>query len=226
MPTPSEPAEPGTGYISTGHLPPVEHVQALTDAAYHLFGSNRDGGTSQVYPALARVDPDLFGICLVGASGRVYGVGRQRPRVHPHERLQAVRVCPRVPVPRARPSPRADRRQRTGLPFNSAEAVDRSADGRTNPMVNAGAIVTTSLAPGDELRGQVAVHPQRAGQVRRPELSLNEEVFASASETNFRNQAHRPPAAQLRPHLQRSSSRPRTCIPVSARSTSPPVTWQ
>ena len=36
----------------------------------------------------------------------------------------------------------------TGLPFNSLEAVERSGDGRTNPMVNPGAIATTSLVPG------------------------------------------------------------------------------
>src|SRR5262245_66308382 len=36
----------------------------------------------------------------------------------------------------------------TGLPFNSLSAVEGSATGRTNPMVNAGAIATTSLVPG------------------------------------------------------------------------------
>lgn len=34
----------------------------------------------------------------------------------------------------------------TGLPFNSLAAVERGG-GRTNPMVNAGAIATKSLAP-------------------------------------------------------------------------------
>ena len=35
-----------------------------------------------------------------------------------------------------------------GLAFNSLAAVERGPDGRTNPMVNAGAIATASLAPG------------------------------------------------------------------------------
>ena len=43
----------------------------------------------------------------------------------------------------------------TGLPFNSLEAIERSDDGRTNPMVNPGAIATTSLVPGPD--------PRRAG---------------------------------------------------------------
>ncbi|MCP6756440.1 glutaminase, partial [Klebsiella pneumoniae] len=36
----------------------------------------------------------------------------------------------------------------TGLPFNSVIAIEQGDDGRTNPMVNAGAIATTSLVPG------------------------------------------------------------------------------
>ena len=37
----------------------------------------------------------------------------------------------------------------TGLPFNSVTAIEQSPDGRTNPMVNPGAIATTSLVPGE-----------------------------------------------------------------------------
>jgi glutaminase len=36
----------------------------------------------------------------------------------------------------------------TGLPFNALEAIDQGEGGRTNPMVNPGAIATTSLVPG------------------------------------------------------------------------------
>ncbi len=37
----------------------------------------------------------------------------------------------------------------TGLPFNSVIALERINQGTSNPMVNAGAIAATSLAPGD-----------------------------------------------------------------------------
>jgi glutaminase len=36
----------------------------------------------------------------------------------------------------------------TGFPFDLVSAVERSADGRSNPMVNAGAIAAVSLVPG------------------------------------------------------------------------------
>jgi glutaminase len=70
------------------------------------------------------------------------------------------------------------------MPFNSLTAVEHGADRRTNPMVNAGAIATTSLVPGKTLDDKSRfIHD---GLSR---LSLNEEVYASASETNYRNQA-------------------------------------
>lgn len=62
-------------YVSTGHLPAPEAVQSLVNEAQRRFQSNRDGENSQVYPALARVPSELFGVCVVGTSGRVYGAG-------------------------------------------------------------------------------------------------------------------------------------------------------
>ena len=62
-------------FVSTGRLPTAERVQALLTAAYELFGSNDEGAVSTVYPALARVPADLFGICVAGTSGDLYVVG-------------------------------------------------------------------------------------------------------------------------------------------------------
>jgi glutaminase len=75
----------------------------------------------------------------------------------------------------------------TGLQFDSLTAVERSADGRTNPMVNSGAIAATSLAPGataaEKWQFLVSGLSRFAGRT----LSLDHEVYGSASETNKRN---------------------------------------
>ena len=65
----------GHGYVSTGHLPSPEMVKSLVSEAYERFKSNVEGSNSDVYPALARVPNDLFGVCVVGTSGNVYAVG-------------------------------------------------------------------------------------------------------------------------------------------------------
>src|SRR5262249_49367112 len=63
------------GYMSTGHLRSPEMVKALVSEAYERFKSNGEGRNSDVYPALAAVPSDLFGVCVVGTSGNVYAVG-------------------------------------------------------------------------------------------------------------------------------------------------------
>ena len=49
-------------YVSTGQLPPAEHVRLLVAEAYERFRTNTDGDVSHVYPSLAAVDPDTFGL--------------------------------------------------------------------------------------------------------------------------------------------------------------------
>src|SRR5262244_631830 len=76
----------------------------------------------------------------------------------------------------------------TGLPFNSLTAIERGVDGRTNPMVNAGAIATTSLVPGKTPDAKWRFIHDGLSRFAGRKLPLNEEVYASASATNFRNQ--------------------------------------
>ena len=87
-------------YVSTGHLPPPDRVAALVEEAYEQFKSNREGRTSSVYPSLAAIREDLFGICVVGTGGRLYATGRLGLRISDHERVQA--VCVRLGVRSAR----------------------------------------------------------------------------------------------------------------------------
>ena len=65
----------GAPFVSTGHLPTPEMVQALVAEAHALFKSNTEGENSQVYPALARAGRSLFGVCVAGTSGKIYAAG-------------------------------------------------------------------------------------------------------------------------------------------------------
>jgi glutaminase len=177
----------GEPYISTGHLPDPELVQRLVSEAYARFKSNTEGENSQVYPALARVPSDLFGLCVVGTSGRVYAAGDVD---HPFSIMSVSKpfvfalVCEIIGPDAARDKLGASA---TGLAFNSLAAVERAVDGRTNPMVNAGAIATTSLVPGaTEEEKWTFIHAGLSRFAGRT-LPLNDEVYASATETNFRN---------------------------------------
>ena len=176
-------------YVSTGHLPAAEHVIRLVDEAYERCRSNKDGKNSQIYPALAEVPSDLFGICVVGTNGEIHAVGDAEYEfsiMSVSKPFVFASVCQAVGAEEARRKLGANA---TGLPFNSLAAVERSGDGRTNPMVNAGAIATTSLVPGETADAKWDVIYAALSRFAGRPLSLNQEVYASATQTNFRNQS-------------------------------------
>ena len=175
-------------YVSTGHLPTPEKVKALVSEAHQRFKSNTEGKNSNVYPALARVPSELFGICVVGASGNIHAVGdtdHEFSIMSVSKPFVFALVCQEIGPEEARAKLGANA---TGMPFNSLGAIERSADGRTNPMVNAGAIATTSLVPGATLAEKWRFIHDGLSSFAGRTLALNEEVYTSASETNYRNQ--------------------------------------
>jgi glutaminase len=179
----------GHDYVSTGHLPSPQQVKALVSEAYERFKSNTEGKNSDVYPALARVPSELFGVCVVGTSGNVYAVGdtdHEFSIMSVSKPFVFALVCQEMGAEQAREKLGANA---TGLAFNSLAAVERSPDGRTNPMVNAGAIATTSLVPGTTVDAKWQFIHDGLSRFAGRKLPLNEEVYASASETNYRNQS-------------------------------------
>ncbi len=187
--------QPGTGgpvhepYVSTGHLPPPETVQLLVEEAHERFKADTDGRNSDVYPALARVPSDLFGICVVETNGSLHEVGEAE---HEFSIMSVSKpfvfalVCQLLG-----PEETRDRLgvNSTGLPFNSLAGIERTPDGRTNPMVNSGAIATTSLVPGATMDEKWRFIRDGLSAFAGRTLELNDEVYTSASETNFRNQS-------------------------------------
>lgn len=176
------------GYVSTGHLPSPDDVKALVSESYQRFKSNSDGRNSDVYPALARVPSDLFGVCVVGTNGSVYAAGdtdHEFSIMSVSKPFVFALVCEEIGAEEAREKLGANA---TGMPFNSLGAVERSVDGRTNPMVNAGAIATTSLVPGKTVETKWQFIHDGLSRFAGRKLPLNAEVYASASETNYRNQ--------------------------------------
>jgi glutaminase len=173
--------------VSTGHLPPSERVGALVDAAYARFKANTEGENANHYPALAAVPRHLFGICLAGVDGALHAAGdaeHQFTIMSVAKPFVFALVCHAVGAERAR-----DRLgvNSTGLPFNSAAAIDLRADRLTNPMVNPGALATTSLVPGATAEAKWELIREGLSRFAGRNLAVNAEVYASASATNQGN---------------------------------------
>ncbi|MGD9531282.1 glutaminase A [Pseudonocardia sp.] len=174
-------------HVSTGTLPDPDRVGRLLADAHARFGTLDDGTVSTVYPALATARPELFGLAVAAVTGRVLTVGDAGV---PFTMMSVAKpfvfalACAAVGVEQAR---RRTGVNATGLPFDSFAAIERSPDGRTNPMVNAGALVTCALLPGRSLE-QRWEH-LRAGLSRFAgrELALDADVHRCVARTNHRN---------------------------------------
>ncbi len=174
--------------ISTGRLPEPERVQAVVREAHARFGSNDEGRNADYIPALALVPSQLFGICLMGTSGNRYAAGDAE---HPFT-IQSISkpfvfalICQAIGEDEAR---RRLGVNITGLPFNSVIAVERSGDGLTNPMVNAGAIATTSLAPGETAESKWAYIRDGLSRFAGRALEVDDAVYRSEAAANQRNE--------------------------------------
>ena len=75
----------------------------------------------------------------------------------------------------------------TGLPFNSIMAIELNPDRTTNPMVNPGAIATTSLVPGDTAAAKWEHVRAGLSAFAGRELLVDEEVYESELAANGRN---------------------------------------
>jgi glutaminase len=174
--------------VSTGELPSVEVVESLLDEVYESYRSVDEGAVADYIPALANADPTLFGASIVGVRGRAFSIGSAQ-----HEfSLQSISkafvfalVCDELGHDEAREKLGVNA---TGLAFNSVMAIELNTERTMNPMVNAGAMATTSLVPGNTPEEQWEFILEGLSRFAGRPLVLDQEVYASESHTNLRNQ--------------------------------------
>ncbi|MBV9384446.1 MAG: glutaminase A [Streptosporangiaceae bacterium] len=159
------------------------------DEAYRVYRPETGGENSRTYPALARVPGDLFGICVAGVSGSIYragDAGYEFTIMSVAKPFVFALVCETLGAEEVRQKLGVNA---TGLAFDSLASVERSADGRSNPMVNAGAIAAVSLMPGDSSEEKWLSIREGLSRFAGRDLMLSDEVYASASAANHRNRA-------------------------------------
>lgn len=173
--------------ISTGHLPPGPRVAALVREAHRRHREAASGRVADYIPALATASPDLFGVCLAEVTGEIHEAGDAAVEFS----IQSVSkpfvfalICQAIGEDAAREKLGANS---TGLPFNSVLAIERTADGTTNPMVNAGAIAASSLAPGSSSEEKWAFLREGLSRFAGRNLVMDEDVYRSETATNQRN---------------------------------------
>lgn len=176
-------------HVSAGSLPDSPVVRSVVHDARARFRSISDGHTSTVYPALEQADPELFGICVADVDGRTITVGDADV---PFPLMSVAKPFAFALVGDATGHDAVRDRlgvNATGLPFNSVEAIERNHDGRTNPMVNPGAIATVSLLDGPDPATRWETLRSGLSRFAGRDLELDVDTYASATATNQRNRA-------------------------------------
>jgi glutaminase len=167
----------------------ADRIAAAVTAAHARHRKNRRGKNAGYIPALAEVDPQLFGVCVATVDGQTFSAGDAKcpfalesiskvftsalaiEQVGPQEFHRKVGADP------------------TGAAFNSVLALELHNDKPMSPMVNAGAMTATSLLSAtdaeDRWRQILQIQSDFAGRA----ISVSEQITASERATNFHNRA-------------------------------------
>lgn len=169
--------------------PPRSAINAALEEAYDKYKTLEEGKNADYIPALAKVPSKLYGIALVTADGKTYTVGNID---YPFSIQSISKVFTMANVLQEQGEKQIENTvgvDATGQAFNSIVAVEQEKGKEMNPLVNAGAIATTSMIQGETAEGKwnkiIDLYSAFAGR----KLQVNEEVYKSESETNQRNQA-------------------------------------
>lgn len=156
---------------------------------YDKYKPLKEGRLANYIPELDKANPDWFSICVVTADGQTYSVGD-------YEQLFTIQsiskafvyglaleehgrdyILKRVGV------------EPTGDAFNSLIQLEESSKRPYNPMVNAGAIATTSLIKGANPSERLNRLLDMFGRYVGHDLFIDMPVFLSERTTGHRNRA-------------------------------------
>jgi len=169
--------------------PNRERVEAAVREAYEKFRSDTSGKNADYIPYLAQVDSKLFGISVVTVDNQIFELGDVKysfsiqsiSKVYTlalaMEELGYDKVFQRIGS------------EPTGRAFNSVTAVVEMPTHTANPLVNAGAIATTSLISGKDANEKWNKILDFYSKIAGEKLVLIDEVYKSEAATNAGNKA-------------------------------------
>jgi glutaminase len=166
-----------------------EKIQKALDEAYAKFKDLKEGKNADYIKELANVDPNIFGIALVTTDGQVYTKGDVSSMVSIQSVSKVFTMAKVIEEQGAQAVQDKIGVDATGMRFNSIVAVELQRGKEINPLVNPGAIASSSLISGADSAAKwkniMQVHSDFAGR----QLSLNWPVYVSEAGDNLRNQA-------------------------------------
>jgi len=162
--------------------------QTYLEQLHERFGSLSEGAIADYIPELAKADPAWFGIAIVTVDGHVYQAGDTRQAFSIQsiskaftygialEDKGAAMVGAKVDV------------EPSGEAFNSI-SLEPDTGRPLNPMINAGAIVCTSLVNGSDGSAKLSRILEKFELYAGRALDVDEAIYLSEKTTGHRNRA-------------------------------------
>ncbi|PSB34370.1 glutaminase A [Stenomitos frigidus] len=166
-----------------------QSFQAILDDLYHKYKTLDDGKVASYIPELAKMNPNWFSICVVTADGRVFVAG-DAEQLFTIQSISKVFVYGLALEDHGREAVLSKVGvEPTGDPFNSIIRLDEYSKRPDNPMINAGAIATTSLIKGngatERLNRMLDMFRRYVGH----DVYIDMSVFVSERSSGHRNRA-------------------------------------
>jgi glutaminase len=164
-------------------------IQKAVDDAHAAAKGETGGANASYIPYLASVPSQLFGLAVVTADGQVFKSGDSDYAfaIESISKVFTLSLVMELIGPQAvRAKIGADP---TGLPFNSVMALALHGGKPLSPLVNAGAIATASLVPGETADACWAKILDAQSRFAGRPITLSQEVNTSEQTTNFHNRA-------------------------------------
>ncbi|MEX0331598.1 MAG: glutaminase A [Puniceicoccaceae bacterium] len=171
--------------LFTSSLNSIRHlIEEIHENHRHLY----EGEIADYIPELTRANPDWFGIAITTVDGRQYLVGDTAIEFT----IQSVSKPFIYGLALDAIGPEAVRHkidvEPSGEAFNSISLKPTTGQ-PMNPMINAGAIAATGMIPASSAEERFAFILQKFSDLAGCQLTLDDSVYRSESETGFRNRA-------------------------------------
>lgn len=164
-------------------------LERIVAAAHAAFVEDDRGANADYIPALAEVDPNLWGVSLVTVDGRSFDLGDADVPFSIQSVSKAFVLAIAMQAIGEQAIAEKVGVDATGRPFNSVSAIEDMPERSVNSLVNAGAITTTGLLPGDSYDERWTVIESGLEAFAGRDLTVLQDVYESEAASNDHNQA-------------------------------------
>lgn len=166
----------------------MDYQKILEDIHHEILPYATKGKQADYIPALAKVNPDQFGMCLETVSGEVYAYGDADVRFSIQSIAKVFALAMGLSI-KGEELWRNVGKEPSGTAFNSLVQLEMEKGIPRNPFINAGAIVVADLLLSelDDAEGEFLSFVRALSGSR--DVDYNMEVAMSERETGYLNAA-------------------------------------